>query len=1143
MVPREILLVEDEPGHAVLIRKAFLRHPVQDASVVVVETLQEAREYLAKKPPPLLVLADQNLPDGKGEQLVQTVGDHIPVVLMTSLESAQLAIEVVRAGAVDYVVKSPQSFGEMPTLCERALRTWGHIQAKRKVEDDLRRANDELEKRVEERTGELRRSEELYRLLVTHAQSFIVRSDEMGRLLYANAFAVDAFGLPATDDSTMVQDYLVFDGPRTVGAATFEELFLASVGSAHQTVSRNRTTSGSDVWVAWTHKIFEDPITRKREMISVGLDITVMRRAERERDRLLRMMEASARAAHVALWQWDPNGEYRSWVSVVDDMLGFPSGGLARTSSAWRERLHSDDRDRVEAALGVAVSTRGIFRETYRIRHENGGYRWWADMAEYISGENDREGIMVGACVDITSLIQLQEDLSMAREQADAANRAKSEFLANMSHEIRTPMNAILGMTQLALQTDLDDRQRNYLQKVANSGKSLLRIINDILDFSKIEAGRMEVEKVSFSLENVFRDVGDLMAERAQDKELELLFDMDAELPHACIGDPLRLGQVLINLAGNAIKFTEKGEVRLKVFRMDSSGSSIRLRFEVHDSGIGMDPDQVAKLFRPFSQADTSTTRKFGGTGLGLSISHRLVELMGGTMGVRSELGAGSCFYFDLPFLIDANSATETLPAKIGDLRSMELLVVDDNPSAREIIGSMLQNLGLQATIVASGHDALDLLSKGQRPFGLVLVDWRMPVLDGVETIRRIRLVAGYGEIPAVLVTAYGKDRMASEWKRNGVQEILIKPFSISQLTDAMMSALGLKGALQKVANSERADKEGLQGKRLLLVEDNEVNRELARDILQGFGAAVTEAGDGLMAIEAVTKQGPFDAVLMDCQMPRMDGFESTRRIRQLPGMQDLPIIAMTANARPEDRRQCIAVGMNEHVAKPLDLTELLNTLKHWVKGSEKYPAAQSNVVAASSSTPNAEPYRHNEMIDQHKALGRINGRLKLYADLLRGFHKTQQGWYNELQQALASDRHEDAVRLVHTLKGLAATIGADTLSAEAQALQKSLRNHGTDIEELSVGVRTHLNLVLDWISDSEKMNEVYTGTPEDDIAPAWFDPMKALLEQDDADAVQLAEDWAAKGDKHAQWLLPLLKRYDFAGALVQLRRWIGGGG
>lgn len=1145
MASRDILLVEDEPGHAALIRKAFLRNPILDATIVVKENITDAKLYLSEPGnDPILVLTDQNLPDGKGDSLVQQVGDRIPVVLMTSLESAQLAVEVVRAGAVDYVVKSQQSFGELPSVCERALRTWGHIQAKRQVEADLRRAKDDLEKRVEERTGELRRSEELHRLLVTHAQSFIVRFDNTGGLIYANALAVEAFGFQIGDGLvSRIQDYkvLVSQNSEEPVDALISRLFQASLGSTYQSVNKIKAVAGNELWVAWTHKLFEDPVTRRREMISVGVDISEMRKAERERDHLLQMMEASARAARVALWQWEPAGSTITWVSVVDDMLGLHPGGLVRTLNAWTSRIHPEDRGRVTQALDLAVKGRGLFSETFRIRHEDGSFRWWTDVGEYLTNDSEREPNMVGACVDITSLIELQEDLSLAREQADAANKAKSDFLANMSHEIRTPMNAILGMTQLALQTDLNDRQRNYLQKVANSGKSLLRIINDILDFSKIEAGRLEVEQVPFSLDAVFRDLGDLMAERAQDKDLELLFDIDPELPDNCLGDPLRLGQVLLNLAGNAIKFTEKGEVRLRVTKVKEENQHVHVRFEVMDSGIGMDSDQVAKLFQPFSQADTSTTRRFGGTGLGLSISHRLVELMKGRMVVESVPGKGSTFSFTLPLGIDL-TGTQSRSHRVEEaLRRVDVLLVDDCSAAREIIEAMLHGMGIRCVQAASGKEAVQVLREGGTRPGLVLVDWRMPEWNGLETIRQIHTqFAELHDTPAILITAHGKDRMEGEWKAAGVQEVLIKPFGPSQLLDAMMTALGRqRGVIKAESGDDLAGPTNfLHGARLLLVEDNEINRELATELLQGFGAEVVEAFDGQMALDVLPVKGPFQAILMDCQMPHMDGYEATRRIRAMPRYADMPIIAMTANARPEDRLQCLDAGMNEHVAKPLDLRELVAVLKQWVKVPTAGEAAKMTmeIVQNKEERVSGEVFSHHEAVDQKTALARINGRRKLYFELLQGFRKTHQNFAQEYLDARKAGKWNDSVRLAHTLKGLAATIGADSLSRSAQKLEKA--SHAQDdVTEIFQETAQKVQEILQWIplSDEEpsKPMDVAQGA-----VPAWLVEMRVLLEQDDADAVRLAEEWAGKGDAIAKWLLPLLKRYDFTGALAQLNRW-----
>jgi signal transduction histidine kinase/DNA-binding response OmpR family regulator len=535
--------------------------------------------------------------------------------------------------------------------------------------------------------------------------------------------------------------------------------------------------------------------------------------------------------------------------------------------------------------------------------------------------------------------------LERAQHVAEAATRAKSEFLANMSHEIRTPMNAILGMSFLALRSGLDERQRNYVEKVHGAAESLLGIINDILDFSKIEAGRLEIEAIAFRLGDVLDHLAGLVGMRTEEKGLELLFALPPGLPDALLGDPSRLGQILLNLTNNAVKFTERGEVTVAVSLVERVAERATLRFEVHDSGIGMAPEVRDRLFQPFTQADASTSRRYGGTGLGLAICRHLVERMGGEIGVHSEPGRGSCFHFTLAFGLQPDAQTTR---DAGELRGTRVLVVDDHPAARELLCALVTSLGFQAQAAEDGEAALAAVSRSQadgRPFRLVLLDWRMPRMDGIECLARLTHGDGGHVRPTVLmITAFGRDQVERELQARhlAVAALLTKPVTPSALLDACFIALG--GPTAPAGRSEQRlelmqmHQASLAGARILLVEDNAINQELACDLLDGAGIAVTIAGDGLQAL-AMLDRGSFDAVLMDCQMPVMDGYEATRALRLRPGLEDLPVIAMTANAMAGDREKVLAAGMNDHVAKPIHVDELFATLARWVRPAAARPA------------------------------------------------------------------------------------------------------------------------------------------------------------------------------------------------------------
>jgi PAS domain S-box-containing protein len=528
-----------------------------------------------------------------------------------------------------------------------------------------------------------------------------------------------------------------------------------------------------------------------------------------------------------------------------------------------------------------------------------------------------------------------------ARQRAEEASRAKSDFLANMSHEIRTPMNAILGMSQLAMRTALDSRQQNYVQKIHSAAESLLGIVNDILDFSKVEAGKLDIESVDFQLGDVLDNLANVLSMRAEEKGLELLYVEPPDLPQALVGDPLRLSQVLLNLGNNAVKFTDRGEVALEVQAQAHGPGWVDLRFEVRDTGMGIVPAQLERLFQPFEQADASTSRRHGGTGLGLAISRQLVRLMGGELGVESEPGKGSRFFFTLRFMLRAKQQPAAAPLGHEGLKGSRALVVDDNASARELLVEMVGLLGLKADSAAEGGQALQMVAAADaegRPYDLVLLDWRMPGMDGVDCAKRIyELTRAPRRPPTVMMlTAFSREEVMRRLGEQRVQvaALLTKPVTPSSLFDACCQALGVASAAAlQVRRREGALAEPesrLKGARLLLVEDNEVNRELALELLTDEGISVAVALDGREALEMLERER-FDAVLMDCQMPVMDGFAATRALRKRPELAHLPVIAMTANAMVSDRQKAFDAGMNDHIAKPINVAQMFSTLARWL--------------------------------------------------------------------------------------------------------------------------------------------------------------------------------------------------------------------
>lgn len=686
------------------------------------------------------------------------------------------------------------------------------------------------------------------------------------------------------------------------------------------------------------------------------------------------------------------------------------------------------------------------------------------------------------------SLLGHRDELERAKSVAEDATKAKSDFLANMSHEIRTPMNTIIGMSHLALQTPLNTKQRNYVEKVSSAAKNLLGIINDILDFSKIEAGKMRFELADFYLEDVMENLADLSAIKSRDKGLELLFDIDNDVPMGLIGDQMRLVQVLVNLTNNGIKFTDAGEVSIRIHKIASEdATSVRLRFDIKDSGIGLSKEQCNNLFKAFSQADSSTSRKYGGTGLGLTISKRLVEMMDGEIGVDSTLGVGSTFYFTAKFGVQKEQRKLSVNAE--DVKDLRILVVDDNESAREILQNILSFLKFDVTTAKSGAEAMEKLGKAHlknRPFGLVLIDWMMPSMDGVETIRRIRLDNMLASTPAfVMVTAYSKEELLEQAVGLNIDGVLIKPVSPSTLLDSILNALGKKVIPRTRKYEKQADYQEairvVKGAHLLLVEDNVMNQELALEILQEAGLNVDIAKNGAEAVEKVF-QTDYDGVLMDCQMPIMDGFEATRQIRLNPRFAKLPILAMTANAMAGDKEKCLNSGMNDHIPKPIDMGGLFLTMAQWIKPKNK---ATNEVAEEPKQEEPAEESLEIEGVDIQSALGRVGGNKKLLLKLLKRFIETQSNVLERIEIALDGNDMQSAIREAHTIKGVSGNIGATFLYQCAENLEMTLRNG--EISTLSVALKTmkmELERLISKISNTLKQFDIVPNT----IAPESVD-------------------------------------------------------
>ena len=907
--------------------------------------------------------------------------------------------------------------------------------------------------------------------------------------------------------------------------------FAASLAGAQDHVRDSWRIVRPDGEVRWfleAARIFRDAQGTPVRVVGVNVDIHEQKLLQEQVAAQLDFQQALIDAIPIPLFYKGADGRYKGVNRAYEQAFGVVREALVGKTVRDLDFLSPEARARFEIDSVQAMDGLCPVHREVDLPYADGQLHHTLFWLHGFARADGTPAGTIGTFVDITDRQRAEQDLRRAKELAEESTALKSHFLANMSHEIRTPLNAIIGMSHLALKSGLTARQHDYVSKIEQAGQHLLGVINDILDFSKIEAGKLVVERQPFLLDRMLESVCDVVGYKAGAKGLELVCDVASDVPSNLIGDALRLGQILINYANNAVKFTEAGEISIAVRLVQASGPQVTLRFEVRDTGIGLTEEQVGRLFQSFQQADTSTTRRYGGTGLGLAICKSLAELMGGEVGVESLFGKGSTFWVSVPLERGA-PARVLLPPP--DLRGTRVLVVDDNHTAATVLSDMLHAMGFVVEQAHSGLEALDRLRESmaqQRPFGLLLLDWHMPGMDGVELAAHIRSL-GMARVPQMLmVTAYGREDVMRAARAQGMENVLIKPVNASLLFDTLMQPLEHADAAGRrtvtPAPAVDALPPDLRGARVLLVEDNELNQMVAMELLLDAGFAVDVAENGRVAIDRIERKH-YDAVLMDMQMPVMDGETATRLLRSQPRYALLPIIAMTANAMEVDRQRCFAAGMNDHVTKPIEPAVLWAALRRWIQpraagaapGVVQAPALAEPAAPAAPTGQAAPAQSHPTLpcvpgLNTGLGLQRALHKPPLYAQMLRRFVQGQSPVLTALQQALSTNDVALAERLAHTLRTVAANIGAQTLSAHAQALEHALRfRHGNEaIVPLLAAVRTALDPLLAGLQAWAEQGRTGQENPAVPLATMTgaqaLQQLRDLLEKDDSAAPEFLQ-------------------------------------
>ncbi|WP_116472944.1 PAS domain-containing hybrid sensor histidine kinase/response regulator [Zobellella maritima] len=1005
-----------------------------------------------------------------------------------------------------------------------ASKTVRDISSQKEAAARIRELNSNLEALVAQRTSELAELNMLFRNVLDAASEVsIVATDRDGTIRLFNTGAERLLGYRADElvGKRSPERFHLQQEAESRGAELSREFGRPVAGFEIFTLKAERDGAETREWsfvrkdgslvpVMLVVTAMRDDKGQLSGYLEIATDITAQRRHSSEltaaRDQLL----MAAEVAQLGIWSWSLADNSVDWNDKMFELYAQPltlrNNGLC--FDHWQERVHPEDVEATVSCLQAAAQGKGTFEPVFRILLPDGRIRYIQAGARLERDEQGRAMRVTGINLDITTQRELEIRLRQAKELADEASAAKSTFLANMSHEIRTPMNAVLGMLQLVQQTELSQRQREYLGKAQTAARSLLGLLNDILDYSKIEAGKLQLELQPFELEELMQDLAVVLSGNLGDKPVELMFDLPPSLSVSLVGDRLRLQQILINLAGNAIKFTERGEVVVGISELSRGPASIRLCVQVTDTGIGIAEDKLEHILEGFNQADASIARRFGGTGLGLVITQRLIALMGGRLQVSSQPGVGSHFWFEL----NLGLAETARPPARGETseRPLRVLVVDDNKVSAEILARAAGSQGWQVNIANSGQAAVTEMAAGT-DYDLVLMDWAMPDMNGLDAATRIREQVQGGLPTIIMVTAYGREQLAQAQQDADppFTDFLTKPITTQQLVTTVRQALDGSRVEPGHRTVPAPSLQRLAGLRLLVVEDNALNRQVAAELLGGEGACVELAEGGLDGVRKVVEAPTaFDMVLMDMQMPDIDGLEATRRIRADAACRELPILAMTANVTAADQEACLAAGMNAHVGKPVDIENLIAVLLSFRSGADGLAVDQ----------PVAGPSASIEDIDI--ILRRFGGNARLYRRLLSGLEENAAGLFGELEVHIRERDLTAAAAVLHTFKGVAGTMGAAGFASRMAELEQQLKTADTDsalnllnaasLAELKVWLAQERATLLEAVTVPETEGEPATDETADGDSRRRFEQLLVLLEAGNLDAIDLVEEMTA---------------------------------